>query len=291
MRSFALWWLAARPRTLPLSVSPVILGTLLAFAENGKVLWLPFFVAIFSAMCIQIGTNLFNDVADFEKGADTPERLGPPRVVANGWLPAKLVKQAAYFSFLLALLSGVYLVQHAGWFIFFIGVFSLLSGWAYTCGPYPIAYHPLGEIFVWIFFGVLAVSGSFYLQSFHFSLPVFFVSGLTGMLAAAVITINNYRDLNEDKTHQKNTLAVFLGEEKIKLFFTIEMLLPFCLLPFLLKLLHFKLILPFLCLPFAFKIIRLFLKEKGKALNALLAFCARLQFVFSVLLGLAFCWG
>lgn len=282
MSWFDCWWLAIRPRTLPLSASPVILSAMLAYCQNGTFYFLPFLITLFSALCIQIGTNLFNDVFDFEKGADTKERLGPPRVVAQGYLSANSVKTMAFFVFFLALLGGIYLIFWAGWLIFLIGMASLFSGWAYTGGKYPIAYHPFGEVFVLIFFGIVAVCGGFYVQTFLFSWNVFFLSCLTGLLAASVMTINNYRDFNEDKKNNKNTLAVCLGKQKIKWIFVLEVLLPFLMLPFL------QCYLPFLCLPFAIWAIQRFFTESAHALNALLAFCARLQFVFSILLGCCF---
>lgn len=174
MSWFDCWWLAIRPRTLPLSASPVILSAMLAYFQNGTFYFLPFLITLFSALCIQIGTNLFNDVFDFEKGADTKERLGPPRVVAQGYLSAKSVKTMAFFVFFLALLGGIYLIFWAGFPIFLIGIASLFSGWAYTGGKYPIAYHPFGEVFVLVFFGIVAVCGGFYVQSFLFSWEVFF---------------------------------------------------------------------------------------------------------------------
>lgn len=283
------WWLAFRPKTLVLSLSPVVLGTAISMHVQGFVLWHPFFIAVFSAALIQIGTNLFNDVADFEKGADSPKRIGPARAVASGWLCAREVKNAAWLAFFLASLGGAALIYYAGWVIFIIGVLSLLSGWGYTCGPFPIAYRPLGELFVWLFFGVVAVCGSFYLQTFAFSAIAFFAAAMTGLHSCAVITVNNYRDAQEDFLHGKMTLAVFLGRRNIQKVFVLEMLLPFVALPFFYSILGTNAFLPLLCLPFAAIAIARFYKESGAKLNALLAFCARLQFAFTMLLSVAFC--
>ncbi len=284
------WFLALRPKTLPLSLSPVFLGTAAAYAAQGFVVWQPFFIALITAALIQIGTNLFNDVADFEKGTDSPTRVGPPRAVANGWLSPKEVKSAAWLAFFLAFLGGAALVYYAGAVILIIGVLSLLSGWGYTCGPAPIAYRPLGEIFVWIFFGIVAVCGSFYLQTFDFAAEIFFAAALTGCHAAAVMTVNNYRDAQDDFLHGKNTLAVFLGRRLTRLLFVAEILLPFALLPFFYEFLGAPAFLPFLTLPAALLAITRFFKHSGAKLNHLLAFTARLQFAFAMLLAAAFCF-
>ena len=302
------WWLALRPKTLILSSSPVLLGTAIAFAAQGFVVWQAFFIALFTAALIQIGTNLFNDAADFEKGADSPDRLGPARVVASGWLTAREVKNAAWLAFFLAFLGGAALVYYAGSVILVIGVLSLLSGWSYTCGPFPIAYRPLGELFVWLFFGIVATCGSFYLQTFTFSAAAFATAALTGFHAAAVITVNNYRDAAEDAEHGKTTLAVFLGKRATRRLFAFEILLPYAALllltalpflnfPFLngelvktFENLRFAAFLPFLTLPAAVLAIRRFYRYQGAEFNALLAFTALLQFSFAILLAAAFCF-
>ncbi len=165
MKTSTAWFLACRPKTLSVSLSPVLVGTAVAWHDSGTLLWLPLLAAAFGAAFIQIGTNLFNDVGDFLRGTDTPDRLGPKRATAEGWLTPDKVKAGAWLSFALAFLCGIYLVAHGGWPIVAIGLASLAAGWAYTGGPKPIAYGPLGEVFVFIFFGLVAVGGSYYLQT------------------------------------------------------------------------------------------------------------------------------
>lgn len=287
------WWWACRPRTLPVSLSPVLVGTAVAWYEQGTVLVLPLLFAILAAALIQIGTNLFNDVADFERGADTPNRLGPRRATAEGWLSAAQVRRAAWCSFALAFLCGLYLVYHGGWPIVVIGLSSLLAGWGYTCGPWPIAYRPLGEVFVCLFFGLVAVCGSCYLQTLSWSDTAFFAAILVGVHAAAVITVNNYRDLDEDRLHGKLTLAVRCGRRLTRRIYAFEILLPFILLPLVLYFcpdLGWLAWLPLLSLPFALRlIVRFYRTAPGAAFNLLLAATARLQLLFTLLLAGALC--
>ena len=182
------WFLACRPKTLPVSLSPVVVGSAIAWHDTHALLWLPLLAAALGAAFIQIGTNLFNDVGDFLRGTDTPDRLGPKRATAEGWLTPGAVKAGAWLCFALAFLCGIYLVWHGGWPIVAIGLASLAAGWAYTGGPKPIAYGPLGEFFVFIFFGLVAVGGSYYLQTLNLTPTALLAAALVGIHAAAVIT-------------------------------------------------------------------------------------------------------
>ncbi len=283
-----IWFLACRPKTLSVSLSPVIVGTAIAWHDNHQILWLPLLAAALGAAFIQIGTNLFNDVGDFLRGTDTPERLGPKRATAEGWLSASKVKAGAWISFALAFLCGIYLVAHGGWPIVAIGLASLTAGWAYTSGPKPIAYGALGELFVFVFFGLVAVGGSYYLQTLTLTPITLIAAALVGIHAAAVITVNNYRDLDGDSKNSKNTLAVRLGRPATKLIYRAEMLAPYALLP-LLSPLGWKASLPLLSLPLALKLIRRFHHEApGPVFNNILAASAGLQLVFAILLTLSF---
>src|SRR5450759_4324105 len=164
------WIMAARPRTLSLSATPVAVGTALAWAANSQVHWLAVLAvlaALLGSMFIQLGTNLHNDAVDSERGGDGPDRIGPPRVTASGLLSAGNVKRGAAACFGLAALMGLYLIFVGGWPILLLGVLSILSGWAYTGGPLPIAYTPLGELFVVAFFGVGAECGTYWLSTAH----------------------------------------------------------------------------------------------------------------------------
>ena len=287
MNKTTAWFLACRPKTLSVSLSPVLVGTAVAWHDAHAVLWLPLLAAALGAAFIQIGTNLFNDVGDFLRGTDTPGRLGPKRATAEGWLTPGRVKSGAWLCFALAFLCGIYLVWHGGWPIVAIGLASLAAGWAYTGGPKPIAYGPLGEVFVFVFFGLVAVGGSYYLQTLTLT-PMALIAGtLIGIHAAAVITVNNYRDLDGDAKSGKNTLAVRLGRPAMRRLYTAQMLAPFILLP-LLASLGWRAGLPLLALPLALKLIRRFCREApGAAFNGILAASAGLQLLFAILLSLA----
>ncbi|MBL8417849.1 MAG: 1,4-dihydroxy-2-naphthoate polyprenyltransferase [Dechloromonas sp.] len=287
MNKTTAWFLACRPKTLSVSLSPVLVGTAVAWHDAHAVLWLPLLAAALGAAFIQIGTNLFNDVGDFLRGTDTPGRLGPKRATAEGWLTPGTVTAGAWLSFALAFLCGIYLVWHGGWPIVAIGLASLAAGWAYTGGPKPIAYGPLGEVFVFIFFGLIAVGGSYYLQTLTLT-PMALIAGtLVGIHAAAVITVNNYRDLDGDEQSGKNTLAVRLGRPAMRCLYTVQMLGPYVLLPLLADL-GWPAALPLLSLPLALKLIRRFHREApGPAFNTILAASAGLQLVFAVLLSIA----
>lgn len=283
------WWLALRPKTLSVSIAPVLVGSALAFAETAAWLAWPALLAALSAVLIQIGTNLYNDVADFERGADTPDRLGPPRATAMGWLAGAAVRRAAWLAFALAFLLGVALVVRGGWPIVAIGLASLAAGWAYTGGPRPIAYTPFGEGFVLAFFGLAAVGGSYYLQTLSLSPAALVAALMLGAFAAAVISVNNTRDLATDARAGKRTLAVHLGRAGMNRVFAAELALPFLLLPLLAALSGRGawLALPGLAVLPAFRLCRRFRGEPpGPGFNALLAATARLQAIFAGLLGL-----
>ena len=283
------WFLACRPKTLSVSLSPVLVGTAVAWHDTHRILWLPLLAAAFGAAFIQIGTNLFNDVGDYLRGTDTPERLGPKRATAEGWLAAGAVRFGAWLAFALAFLCGIYLVVHGGWPIVAIGLASLAAGWAYTGGPKPIAYGPLGELFVFVFFGLVAVGGSYYLQTLTLTPVALIVAALVGIHAAAVITVNNYRDRDGDARNGKNTLAVLLGRPATRQVYAAEMLAPYLLLPLLAPGLGWLAALPLFSLPLAIHLIRRFHREApGPVFNAILAASAGLQLAFALLLTLAF---
>ncbi len=289
MKTATAWFLACRPKTLSVSLSPVLVGTAIAWHNSGRVLWLPLLAAALAAALIQLGTNLFNDVGDFRRGADTPGRLGPKRATAEGWLAAGVVEAAAWLAFVLAFVCGIYLVWHGGWPMVGIGLASLAAGWAYTGGPAPIAYRPLGEVLVFIFFGLVAVGGSYYLQALTLTPLAVFAAALVGLHAAAVITVNNYRDRDGDARNGKNTLAVVLGRRATRRLYTIEMLAPYALLPLLAASLGWRAALPLLSLPLAVRLIARFHREApGAVFNDILAATAGLQLAFALLLALAF---
>ncbi len=205
----ARWVLAARPKTLPLTMSPVIAGVSLAIAETGTFAPFTALCTLLAAMAIQIGANLYNDASDFERGTDGLDRLGPRRATAQGWFSARQVKTAAHLMFALAFVLGIFLLVRGGWPILTIGLASLAAGYAYTGGPKPIAYGPFGEIYVLLFFGIAAVGGSHYLQTLSFGWPAFWTGVALGLPAAAVLVVNNYRDLETDRVAGGRRFATF----------------------------------------------------------------------------------
>jgi 1,4-dihydroxy-2-naphthoate octaprenyltransferase len=282
------WLLAIRPKTLTIAVIPVLVGSALAWTQHGTLTWPVMWVALLAALCIQAGTNLHNDAADCERGADlSATRLGPPRATAEGWLSAAQVRRGAALNFATAALLGCYLIAVGGWPILAIGLGSITAALTYTGGPRPIAYSGLGEFFVWLFFGVVAVVGSYYLQTGALSGSALVVGTVLGMPAAAVLVVNNYRDLDNDKAVGKRTLAVRMGRQASRLEYTLLMLLPFALLPLLypLGIGARACALPWITLPWALKLVKRFQTERpGPTLNDLLAATAQFQMGFGLLL-------
>jgi 1,4-dihydroxy-2-naphthoate octaprenyltransferase len=194
-----------------MSVVPVLTGAALAWTETGRFVLVPVLAALIGAFAIQIGTNLLNDVSDGESGLDRPARLGPPRVTTEGWASAAQVKAAALLAFATAAFAGLVLVVVGGLPILAIGIAALVAGWAYSRGPAPIAAGPLGELFVLIFFGVVAVGGTYCLLADRPSWTMLFAGILVGLPAAAVLLVNNHRDRFDDLRAGRRTLAIRLG--------------------------------------------------------------------------------
>jgi len=281
------WWVAARPPTLTIAITPVLVGTAFAWHEGAEIHWLVAAVALCAAVLIQIGTNLYNDVGDYERGADRADRLGPPRATSMGWLAAADVRRAAATSFGLAMVLGAYLVSVGGWPIFVIGLASIAAGISYTGGPRPIAYTPSGEFFVFVFFGLAATIGSSLLQTGRFSWESAAGGAMIGALAAAVLVVNNYRDLESDRHSAKITLAVRIGYAATRIEYATLVLLPFAALPLLAVLTGTGLwmLLPAVSLPIAVRLIRDLARAPiSPVLNALLKRTARLELAFGLLL-------
>jgi 1,4-dihydroxy-2-naphthoate polyprenyltransferase len=225
-----IWLMAARLRTLPAAASPVLVGTALAgFLHVFHPL--RFIAALVGAIFIQVGTNLSNDYSDARRGADTEDRLGPVRVTAGGLVPPRQVLIATYLTFGIAVLAGVYLVVVAGWQLLLVGAASILAGVAYTGGPRPYGYEGLGEAFVFLFFGVVAVAGSFFVQVKHLSWEAFALAVPVGLLAAAILVVNNVRDIDTDRRAGKRTLAVRLGRDRTRGMFAGLVYLAYVLTP------------------------------------------------------------
>ena len=227
------WVEATRPKTLLLAASPVVAGVALAAAQTGRLAPFTALLTLLASVSIQAGTNLHNDAVDFERGTDTPARLGPPRASAQGWFTPAQVKTAAYLTFGLAFAIGMLLALRGGWPIVALGVASLAAGYAYTGGPRPIAYGPYGELFVLVFFGVAAVWGSHYLQTLAAGPDAGVVGLALGLPAAAVLLLNNYRDLETDRAAGRRTLAQVIGPARARWLYAALLLAP---LPILLAL-------------------------------------------------------
>ena len=223
---WAVAWAAIRPRTLSLAVTPVLLGSAMAWAQGAPAHWPSLLLALACALLIQIGTNLHNDVADFRRGTDGASRIGPLRVTAAGWVAPRTMVRASYACFGLALLLGVALVQRGGWPILLCGLASLAAGWAYSGGPRPISHGALGELFVWLFFGLVAVAGSHWLQAGQPALAAWLAGAALGAPAAAVLLVNNHRDLDDDLRSGRRTLAACLGPAGTVRAYALLMALP-----------------------------------------------------------------
>ena len=285
----AWWWTAIRLRTLSLAAVPVLVGGALAHADGAQVSPAVLMVTLLCAVAIQVGTNLFNDVGDAIRGNDGPDRLGPPRATASGLAMPSQVKRAAVLSFVFAVLLGCYLVVVGGWPILVLGLFSLLVGWAYSGGPRPLSYTAWGEVLVLIFFGIVAVAGSYYLHSGRFAVSALLTGLALGIPAAAVLLVNNVRDHLADARVGRSTLAILLGPENARRFYLALMLLPF---PILLLLDHAMVIpLIFLALPlYGWLGWRFLHLQGGVRMNAHLAHTAQAQVLLGVLLCIGFWW-
>ena len=210
MFSLSIWFEAARPRTLPASLVPVLLASSMAFVD-GCFYWLPAVICLAFALLIQIGTNFANDYLDGVKGTDTEKRLGPRRAVASGLVKPVTMKRATILVLAFGFCMGLGLIPFGGWWLLVVGVASVACAWLYTGGPYPLAYNGLGDVFVILFFGFVAVGCSYYVQTGTFSSNVLLLGMGCGVLVNNLLVVNNYRDLEEDRAAQKCTLVVRFG--------------------------------------------------------------------------------
>ena len=284
------WVMASRPHTLTIGVNPVLVGCSLAWAETGRIDIGLMLLSMLGALLLQAGTNLDNDVSDFERGTDRAGRLGLPRATALGLLSAGQVRNASRGCFIAATAVGLMLAWHGGWPILVAGIASAAAAMAYSGGPRPISYTPFGDFVVWLFFGLVAVTGSYYLQTLAVSPGVLVAATMVGLPAVAVLVVNNYRDLEPDRMVGKRTLAVCLGRPFSRWQYAVLMLAPFALLPVLghETRIGWSLAVPLLALPLPLGLVRRFWREvPGAAFNPLLAQTARFQVLFSVLLCIA----
>jgi 1,4-dihydroxy-2-naphthoate octaprenyltransferase len=278
--------MAARVRTLPASVAPVLVGTSLALGAS-HFHPLAFVAALLGAIFIQVGTNLSNDYSDARRGADSDDRLGPVRVTAGGLVPPRQVLVATYVTFGLAVACGAYLVAVAGPELLAVGAASILAGVLYTGGPRPYGYEGLGEVFVFLFFGIVAVAGSYFVQVQELPWQAFVCAVPVGLLASAILLVNNVRDIETDRRAGKRTLAVRLGRPRTRALYGWMLAAAFIAapLPWALGSMTAWLFLTWLALPLAARLVRTVrARTDGPALNAALARTGVLQLVFCLLL-------
>lgn len=280
--------MACRPKTLPVAVAPVVIGAAMAYGD-GAFHFLSAFLCLVCALLIQIGTNLANDYFDFKKGADTAQRSGPTRVTQAGLLSPQAVKRGFIFVFAAALLASAYLVLRGGVPIVVIGILSIASGILYTAGRKPLGYIGLGEFFVFIFFGPVAVAGTYYAQSLVWNNAAVLAGLGAGALSVSMLCVNNYRDIATDALAGKRTLAVRFGKSFAKCEYIVSILFAAAIPAYLYCITreHFKIIFASLTALIAIPTIHVILtKTDGPSLNRVLGFTGKLLIVYSVLFSL-----
>jgi 1,4-dihydroxy-2-naphthoate octaprenyltransferase len=231
MSAVRIWLMAARPRTLPAAIAPVIVGTTAAIQVTDDLRVGAFIAALLGSVFIQIGTNLSNDYSDAKRGADTADRLGPVRVTSSGLVAPRRVLVATWIAFGAAVVAGIYLTIVAGVVILIVGAASILAGVLYTGGPRPYGYEGLGELFVFLFFGLVAVNGSYYVQLERLDWLPFGLSLSIGFLATAILVVNNVRDLDTDRRAGKTTLAVRIGRARTRRLYATLIAVAFLAVP------------------------------------------------------------
>ncbi len=287
------WLLAARPRTLPAAVTPVLVGSALAY-HDGVFHAGAAALAAAGAVFIQIGTNLFNDYADFKKGADTAERLGPPRATQRGWLTPRAVLMGAILCFTLAMLAGVGLVMRGGMPIVAIGLASIACGFLYTGGPAPLAYLGIADFFVFVFFGLVAVGGTYYVQALRLAETTMYAGAALGALCTAILVVNNLRDRVGDAKAGKRTLAVRFGARFARGEYALLLVIAYAVpvIGWRAGVTTVGWLAPLFSLPQAMLRLRGVLTSDGAALNRHLGGTAQLMLLYGVLLTLGLTlWG
>ena len=280
-----IWVEAARPKTLAAAFVPVLVGATIAY-QHELINWMATTVALICAFLIQIGTNFANDYFDFVKGADTEERIGFERATAKGLISPKTMLNATIICMTLAFLFGLYLVWVGGIVVLIIGLFSLLFGVLYTGGPFPLGYNGLGDLFVFIFFGIVAVMTTYYVNTLAWSVDTFWASLAVGALCTNILVVNNLRDVEQDKIAGKKTLGVLFGETMLKLEYTFMIMLAFAIPPHFYFQLGYSewIFLPFLVLPIAlFHTKTIWTETEKKNLNQQLEKTAKFMTIFGLL--------
>ena len=279
------WILASRPKTLLAAVVPVMVGSALAISQ-GKFFLLYSLIALICSTLIQIGTNFTNDLYDFLKGSDTVKRKGPRRVLASGLISVKEMKLAIIIVFGLTFLLGLYLVYSVGILILWVGIFSIFAGIIYTAGPYPLAYNGLGDLFVFIFFGIVGTMGTYYLHTQEISSLAFLVSLPVGSLITNILIVNNYRDIEEDRNSNKKTLAVILGKEITRWQYIFLIIISYLTSFGLFFIFNFSpwIFLPIVTIPISIILIKMLFTLKGEELNKTLELSAKFAGLYGLLL-------
>uniref|UniRef100_Q3AS19 1,4-dihydroxy-2-naphthoate octaprenyltransferase n=1 Tax=Chlorobium chlorochromatii (strain CaD3) TaxID=340177 RepID=Q3AS19_CHLCH len=280
------WMLAIRPKTLPAGAVPVVLGSALA-AVHGSFKPLPALVALLCALGIQVATNFINEIYDFRKGADTAERLGPTRTVAAGLISEATMIRVSALLVGTVFCMGMYLVFIAGWQILLIGLLSLLFAWAYTGGPYPIAYSGLGDLFVFIFFGLVAVGGTYYVQTLEVSFPILLAAAAPGAFSVDILLVNNIRDITTDRKVGKMTLPARIGAEWARRLYVLLMIIAFAV-PIVLTGFGYSPwgMLSFAALPAAVRSVKQLYQSEGRELNQVLAGTGQVMTLHGMLLSI-----
>jgi len=284
MSSLADWISAARPKTLPAAIAPVMVGTAEAY-RVGEIEAFPVVVCMAFALLVQIGTNMANDYFDCIKGADTNDRLGPERLVASGKIAPRMMLFVAIVIFALAFFIGLGLVWYRGWELLIVGVVSILFGYGYTGGPFPLAYRGLGDVFVIFFFGVVATTGTYYTITGQVSELAIFEGLALGLLANNILVVNNLRDRETDAIANKNTLIVRLGPKFGVVLYRIQFFIAlFGLCIFWVRMDSLWMLLPLATFPLGIKACRAVGRLEGAALNPLLGKSAGILMLYSVCL-------
>ena len=278
------WMLASRPKTLPAAASGVVTGTALAL-RDGYFHFGPALAALLVALLLQIGSNLANDVYDYERGADAGERHGPLRVTQAQLLAPEQVKLGMWVVFGLSAVLGLYLAFVAGWVVILIGLAAILSAIAYTGGPFPLGYYGLGDLFVFIFFGVAAVAGTYFVQAGTVSVQAWWMSVPIGWLIVDILVVNNLRDINADRVAGKHTLAVRLGEQGARMQYLVLLIASYLILPALAftGVLPWTSMLAWLSFPLGWRTWQIVRKQAGRPLNEALAGTGQTTLVYSLL--------
>lgn len=290
LESIKIWLLAFRPKTLTNGLVPILIGTVLASRVVDRMDWTVAFLALMCSLFIQIGTNLTNDALDFEKGVDNERRIGPRRATQSGLISFQKVLMGGFICFALALLCGIPLILHGGWSLLVILILSISLSYLYTGGPFPLAYHGLGDLFVLLFYGIVATSTAYYLQTGYIDRDILIASIQIGLLATAIIATNNLRDILSDAEGRKRTMAVCFGKTFARLEITFLTFLPFIVGSWWFNHRYpLAFLFPLLVLPLAYQNIKeIWLNEPSPYYNKIFAKTALIQLLFAIFLSVGF---